>query len=169
MRIERANVARLKQELTALHELQQLTQHIAASCQQRVHKQICEVVSACLAAIFPNPYTFHIRFVSKRGRTEAVPVFARNGSEVAPLDAAGGGVVDVSVFALRLASIVSASPSIRRVLVLDEPWRFVAKALRPKLATMVETLSKKMKCQIILTTHETEFKMGTVVNLKDHL
>lgn len=152
-------------DLSALREVQELVHHIALACQQRVHTQICEVVTACLAAIFDDPYTFRIDFVTKRGKTEAVPVFERNGLVVDPLDSTGGGVVDVAAMALRLAAVVSSMPPTRRLLVLDEPQRFVARALRPKIAQLLETLSKKMQCQIILTTHETEFEIGKVVKI----
>ena len=157
---------RLQRDLAAWREIQELTQHVAATCQNRVHKQICEVVTVCLAAIFDEPYTFLIRFVNKRGRTEAVPVFVRDGEEVVDIDDIGGGVVDIACFALRLAAVVSSLPPIRRLLVLDEPYRFVSKKLRPKVAAMLEAFSKQMKCQIVLTTHEDELQIGKVIRIR---
>jgi len=162
---EEGNAERLDKELIALNELKELVQRISADCQQHVHKQICEVVSVCLATVFANPYSFRIDFVLRRNKTEAVPVFVRDGLEVDPRDAAGGGVVDVTCFALRVAAVVSAMPPVRRVLILDEPFKHVAVALRPKIAQMLETLSRKMKVQIILTTHFPEVEVGKVVHL----
>lgn len=163
--IEQASLQSLHDDAAALREVQSIVQRISQELQQTVHQQICAVVTACLAAIFPNPYAFRIDFVSKRGRTEAVPIFERDGLTVDPIDAAGGGVVDIAAFALRLASVVSSMPQCRRVLILDEPWKHVSVALRPKVARMLETLSEQMKVQIIITTHYVEFELGHVVRL----
>lgn len=153
---ERAELKKLKQQLTNLVAVQSHVQHIAKDCQQRVHERIAAVVSKCLAAVFDDPYTFQIQFVQRRGKTDAKLVFSRGGLEVDPLEAAGGGPVDIAVVALRLACVLCSRPKLRRLLVLDEPFKHLAADLHPLAARMLMELSKETKTQIILVTHSAQ-------------
>lgn len=142
-------------------------QHIAAAIQQQAHAAIAAVVSRCLTAVFDQPYTFHIDFERKRGKTEAKLYFSRDGIEVDPLTAAGGGVVDVAAFALRLACVLLHRPALRPVLVLDEPWKHLSQQYRPKMRSLVLALAEEMSVQFIIVTHAEDFKMGSVISLGD--
>ena len=150
----------------AAEEAQGLAQQIAAQVQQKAHDRIAGVVTRSLQAVFDDPYEFVIRFEQKRGRTEARMVFMRDGKEIDPLTASGGGVVDVAAFALRLSCLMLARPPLRRLLVLDEPFRFVSANLRGRLRGLLESLSTELGVQIIMVTHQTELTTGTVVELE---
>lgn len=89
-------------------------------------------------------------------------VFIRDGQEIDPMSASGGGVIDVAAFALRLACLLLATPRPRRLLVLDEPFRFVSAKYRPKIRALLLQLSEELGVQIILVTHITELQIGTV-------
>lgn len=130
-----------------------------------MHDHIALVVSRCLEAVFDDPYEFRILFDKKRGKTEARLAFVRNGQEVSPTDAAGGGVVDVAAFALRLACLMTAQPPVRKVLILDEPFRFVSAGYRDRVRTMLETVSKEMGVQIVMVTHAEELQAGKTIDL----
>jgi ABC-type Fe3+/spermidine/putrescine transport system ATPase subunit len=82
-----------------------------------------------------------------------------------PLDATGGGVCDVAAFALRVACLMLSQPPKRRLLVADEPFRFVSEEYRPAVRQMIETLADELGIQFILVTHATEFEIGKVVRL----
>lgn len=145
---------------------QALVQEVAKGVQEVAHQRIAAVVTRCLKAVFgEDAYTFVIRFASKRGKTEAQLLFVRDGLEVDPVDAAGGGVVDVASFALRLACLLLATPPGRKLLVLDEPFRFVSKAYRPQVRRLLETLAGEMGVQIIMVTHAPELVAGKVIEL----
>lgn len=151
--------------LTEINEAHEIIQLVAQAVQQEAHSQIAGVVSRCMEAVFDEPYEFKINFDRKRGRTEAALTFVREDLEVDPLTASGGGVVDVASFALRLACLVLARPQIRRLLCLDEPFRFVSKDYRPRVRALMEGLAKEMNVQIIQVTHIDELRCGTVVEL----
>lgn len=146
-------------------EAQVFTQQIAQEIQQKAHARIAAVVSQCLEAVFDEPYTFKINFEQKRGRTEATLVFERDGMEVDPLTASGGGVVDVAAFALRLSCLMLSRPPVRRMVVLDEPFKFVSEEYRGKVREMLEQLSKELNIQIIMVTHIPELETGTIIRL----
>lgn len=141
------------------------TQGVASSVQAAAHAKIADIVSRSLEAVFDEPYAFKIRFEQKRGRTEAVLLFERDGHEIDPLTASGGGVVDVASFALRLSCLLLSRPPVRRVLIMDEPFRFVAVRHRDRVRALVEALAREVDCQFIIVTHSAELVTGKVVQL----
>ena len=163
---EVAGLGRAEERLGFLEEAQNLAQDVAQQVQQKVHSQIAGVVSRCLEAVFPEePYEFKIYFERKRGRTEARCVFQRAGNDLDPMEGSGGGVVDIASFALRIARLLLTQPPLRRVIALDEPFKFVSEKYRPYARQMLEELSKDMGIQFIMTTHIEELKTGKVIEI----
>lgn len=167
-RVERENLSALSSRVEALEEAQKLAQRVSQTIQTTAHSQIAEIVSRCLA-IFEEPYTFQIHFDRKRGRTEARLTFQRDGLEVDPLGASGGGVVDVASFALRVACLMLSRPPCRRLLVLDEPFKMLSWAhgfpYRERVRELLESLSAEMGIQIVMVTHDPELTCGKVIEL----
>lgn len=151
--------------IRATEEAQSILQHIATTIQEQAHSKIASVVTRCLEAVFDDPYEFQITFERKRGKTEAVLSFVRDGQQVHPLSASGGGVVDVAAFALRLACLMLSVPRKRRTLVLDEPFKFVSKEYRHRIRELLETLAEEMDVQFIMVTHIPELECGKVVEI----
>lgn len=156
-----------KAELDHQHSLQAQTliMELAQKVQAQAHKRISQVVSSCLDAIFDEPYEFRITFELKRGRTEAKLRFVRDGNEVSPMDASGGGAVDVAAFALRAACVVLHRPRLQRVMALDEPFKFVSKDYRPAVRAMLEQVSRDLGMQIIMVTHDEAYETGKVIEI----
>lgn len=149
-------------------QAQEIIQSIAQEIQQQAHDQIASVVSECLSYVFDEPYTFKIYFEKKRGRTEAQLVLLRDGVELRdPMDSTGGGVIDVAAFALRLSCLLLTKPHRRRLLVLDEPFRFLSVEYRGKVKGLLETLSKTHDVQIIMVTHSAELVVGDVIRVDE--
>lgn len=155
----------IEAHLVALSKAQAIVQEISQNIQQQVHTKIANIVSKCLAAVFDEPYEFKIIFEQKRGRTEASLVFERAQMQVDPLSSSGGGVVDVASFALRLACLLLRKPPLAKVLILDEPFKFVSSEYRENVRAMLEQLSKEMDIQFIMVTHIPELVAGKVIRL----
>lgn len=162
---ERNELTKCADKVATAEEAQKIAQIVAQTVQQQAHDRIASIVSRCLATVFEEPYVFKILFEQKRGRTEARLVFEKEGNEVDPLTASGGGVVDLAAFALRLSCLMLAKPPVRRVLVADEPFRFVSVQYREKVAQLLKELSSELKIQMIFVTHQDEMKMGKVIEL----
>lgn len=162
---ERAALAAAKATIQDTTEAQIALQTVALTVQQRAHERIASVVTRCLAAIFSDPYEFKIIFEQKRGRTEARLVFERNGEQLDPEEAAGGGAIDVAAFALRISCLLLARPPLRRTLLMDEPFRFVSAGHRNAVRQLLETLSRELAIQMIFITHEPAYMTGQVVEL----
>jgi energy-coupling factor transporter ATP-binding protein EcfA2 len=148
---------------TAL-EAQRLVQQVAGQVQESCHRQVASVVSRCLTAVFGHAaYEFRIRFTKKRGRTEAELLFVRDGLEADPATAAGGGVVDVAAFSLRLACLLLARPRRRRLLVLDEPFRMLSRDYAGRVKELLLTLAEELSVQMVIVTHNRRLACGKVI------
>ena len=139
---------------------------VAEAVQQTAHDRVAAVVSTSLEMVFGTKYDFRINFVQARGKTEARLVFVDDGEELHPMTASGGGVVDVAAFALRTSCLMLTRPPLRRVLIMDEPFKFVSADKRPLIREMLAYLSRELEIQFIIVTHIPELLCGTVVELK---
>lgn len=156
----------VKQKQTDALTAQKLLQEVAQTVQEIAHTRLASVVTRCLKAVFGEEgYEFRITFERKRGKTEARLSFVRDGKEIDPLEAAGGGTVDIAAFALRIACLMMSVPKQRKLIVLDEPFRFLSKKYREQARLLLETLSSELEMQIIMVTHAKEFMVGKVVEL----
>lgn len=154
-------------KLSNVVKAQEILQLVAETVQTKVHGQIAGVVSRCLTTIFDEPYQFEIRFEKKRGKTEAKMVFIRGGLEIEkPTKEIGGGVIDVAAFALRLAALLLSRPRKRKVLILDEPFRFLHSPIYlERLVALLESLSAEFEVQFIIVTTIEELQIGKVIHL----
>lgn len=166
LEVEQKEKARLEKQLDLLQQAQLIAQEVAQVVQQRAHHRLASVVTRCLRAVFgDDAYEFRIDFERKRGKTEARMFFIRDGLEVDPLTAAGGGPVDVAAFALRLAALVLSRPIKRRILFLDEALRFLSREYWPAARGMIEAVAEEMGVQILLVTHQEGLVAGKIVRL----
>ncbi len=147
----REEVATASSWQEALQEAQIFLQKVAQATQDQLRFHIQDVVQLAIDTCFPGEYQFQVIFEIKRNQTEARLVFLSGGQEVDPLEAAGGGVVDIAGFALRIAawSLGKSSP----VIILDEPFRFLSKDLQPRAGDILIELSKRLGLQFIIVTH----------------
>lgn len=143
---EETALAEAREHLATAEEAQSLIQTVAQTVQQIAHQQIASVVTRCLKTVFGEEgYDFHIEFERKRGKTEARLLFLKDGNEVSPTGASGGGAVDVAAFALRLAALVLVRPKRRRLLVLDEPLKWLnGSTYQERVGELLEMLAKEM-------------------------
>lgn len=147
-------------------QAQEILQQLAQAVQQRAHQKIAEVVTSCLEAVFDDQcYAFHIQFERKRGKTEAKLRFKRGKLDLDPLNSTGGGVVDVAAFALRVACLVLHRPRLSKILLLDEPFKFVSQQYRANVRAMLERLASDLDMQIIMVSHIDELETGRVIEL----
>jgi len=149
---EQNNLDNRKQSADDLLEVRTLFQKSAQDTQQKLEFHIGNLVSTALAAVFDDPYEFQLEFVLKRGKTEADLWFVRNGEKMKPVDASGGGTVDVASFALR-AAFWSLTKKTRPLFFLDEPFKHLSSGLQQKAADMLKMLSEKMGLQIVMVSH----------------
>jgi ABC-type dipeptide/oligopeptide/nickel transport system ATPase subunit len=137
---------------STLIQVQILFQNASEMTQKQLEFHISGLVSTALAAIWDDPYEFKVEFIQRRGKTEADLYLIRNNVKMKPLQASGGGVVDVVSLALRMA-FWSLTRTTRPLLILDEPFKHLSSDLQEKAADMLRMLSEKLNLQILMISH----------------
>lgn len=136
----------------------------AQQVQRKAHTQIAHIVTLCLHAVFTTAYNFRIDFETKRNKTVAELVLSKNGHDIGdPIEEDSGGVCDVASYALRLCCLLMAKPARSRVIILDEPFKFVSEEYRANVVQLVKQLAKDFDTQFIIVTNIPELVMGKVV------
>lgn len=149
------NLQELKKYDRALEKVRGLFQEAATLTQKKLEYHISSVVSTALAAIWDDPYEFELEFVSKRGKTEANLWLIRNENKLHPMDAVGGGVIDVVSMALRIAAW-TINKNTRPIIILDEPFRNLSENLLNAGSILLKTLCERLNLQIIMVTHRSK-------------
>jgi DNA repair exonuclease SbcCD ATPase subunit len=122
--------------------------------QRQLQYHISDIVTMALESIFETPYRFEVEFVERRNKSECDLYFSRDGMRVDPLEASGGGAVDVASFALRVASWTMEQPRSRNMIILDEPLKNLSKTYQDKGSELIKQLSERLGIQFIIVTHE---------------
>lgn len=157
-------------EVENVAKAKEVVQLAAESTQKKMVFHINNLVSMALAAVFPDPYTFEMKFEPRRGKTEADLLFSKNDSTTDDiLNTGGGGPADVSSFALRLSTW--SIRKTRHTIILDEPFRFLSRDLQPRASAMIKHLSEKLGLQLIIVSHIPEIidNADNVININDIL
>lgn len=154
-----------KRRLALLEEAQAFLQKVANDTQEHLRFQIEDIVNLALETCFPGEYEFSVAFDIRAGKTEASLSFIskRTGREIDPMNASGGGVVDLTAFALRVASY-ALDNSCDNVIILDEPYKCLSRDLQHRAGEILKRLAEKLHVQIIMVTH-----IGEMIDIGDRV
>lgn len=157
----RAAARAAEEEAERMAKVRALVEAAGQAAREAARQEAEAMVTEALQAVFGPRLRFRVHLSEQRGRPYAefaVEAQGPGGVEFAadPLDAHGGGVVDVLALALRLLLLESAQPRIEDPLVLDEPGKHLSAGYAPHLAAFLATASREFGRQIILVTHDEE-------------
>ena len=134
-----------------IEQAQALIQKVAQETQEQLTFQIEDVVNTALSTCFPDEYKFHMNIEIKRNNTEASLILTKNGVDINPMEAVGGGVLDVVSMGLRIASW--SLSGYNNILIIDEGFKFLSRDLQPKMADILQEISEKLEVQFIQVSH----------------
>ena len=144
----------LQESLETYEQAQVVIQNVAQQTQEELKYHVSELVTLALAAVFDDPYEFEMEFVQKHNQTECNLWFVRDGERIDPLEASGGGAVDVACFALRVCLWSLQNPKNNEVLILDEPLKWLKGGDLPeKGMRMIKEVSEKLGLQVLMISH----------------
>lgn len=153
----------LKSRTEKIEKAQLFLQVTAREIQNSIRYHIEDIVQMVIDSCFPDKYKFELEFVLKRNKTEANLNFYENGRIIDPMNAAGGGLINIACFAIRIAAwSLSRTNSI---ILLDEPFNNLSEDLQPKAGEILKELSEKLGFQIIMITHNKE----TMIDVADRV
>jgi DNA repair exonuclease SbcCD ATPase subunit len=140
-----------------LEEVLSIWIEVGKKIHSQTTKKIEAIVTTAIRSIFEKNYTFKLSFQEKRGTITCTPLVIVDDEEFSPKDSMGGGILDIIGFVLRITLQSIQNPRTRNVFILDEPFKFCGD-LTLKAALMLKNLSKKLKFQVLLVTHNVELK-----------
>lgn len=143
-----------ERDLRRHEEAREVIREVGLKTQQQLAFHISDITSLALEAVFDNPYQLNVEFVQRRNKTECDLLFVRNDHIIDPIGGAGVGAIDVTTFALRIASWSMFRPHTRNVIILDEPFKHLSVDLQDRASTMIKELSSRLNLQFIIITHE---------------
>jgi DNA repair exonuclease SbcCD ATPase subunit len=153
MQTLRTNIRINRNYLENLEQAREIIRTVGLSTQQSLQFHISDIASLALESVFNEPYKLVLEFIERRNKTECDIVFERDGEKFKPLDATGGGAVDVAAFALRIASWSMQQHRTRNIIVLDEPMRFLSAEYQENASEMIKEISDKLGIQFLVITH----------------
>lgn len=147
-----AELGKLATLAETIEEAQVFLQRVARDTQEQIRFHLEDIVNLALDTVFPMRYTFRIVFEVKRNKTEARMCLLKGEREIDPMYSNGGGVKDILAFAVRIALLMVSKN--RKLLVLDEPFKFISEDLKEAAFSIMKRLSSELGIQIIAVTHD---------------
>ena len=124
--------------------------------QTKVKGLVEDVVTLALSTVFGDDYGFELEYQLKRGQSEAVPWILKGGERYSPREEVGGGVLDITSLAMRLALWSLTTPRPAPLFVLDEPAGNLSRDLGEAFGRMLKEVSDKLGIQILIVTHNSD-------------
>lgn len=144
----------------------QLLIDTSLAIQEKTTSKIAQIVTSLYQAVFQNKDEFVIKVDTKRKTpvAEFLLKTTKGNQEVLidPVEADGGGKLDVIALGLRLAALLLYKPDLNKVLILDEPMRFISSnttsefPYRRRAVAFLKDIAKTYGIQIIAVTHDVE-------------
>ncbi len=154
--------ARAHKELVKNEKARVIIRQINLTTQSQLSDNISEITTLALNAVMKNPYELKLDFVERRNIIECDLYFERNGNQIKPFEG-GGGIVDITAFALRVACWVMEKPKLANVLLLDEPFKLLKGEIENRKALeMVKQITEKLGIQIIMVSDERVSRIATI-------
>jgi DNA repair exonuclease SbcCD ATPase subunit len=145
-----------EKDLSHHEEAREIIREVGLQTQKLLQFHISDITSLALGSVYDLPYQLVAEFVSRRNKSECDLFFERDGNRVEPIDASGGGAVNIASFALRVAAWSMSRPRTNNLLILDEPLNNLDVVRMPRASEMLKQISKKLNLQLILITHSEE-------------
>lgn len=154
----RKETKQLTRRLGHVDRAREVIRAVASQMQEQLKIHVEEIGTLALDAIFPDDgIKLTVDFEPRRGKTECdIWIEDSDGNKMDPMDSDGGGAVDVVAFALRVSLWSLLRPRPRKVMVLDEPFRFLDSERLPLAAGMIREISERLGIQILMVTHSDE-------------
>ncbi len=131
-------------------------QEVAEQTQKHIEVHISSIVTSAIQSVFDSEDYGEIKFVTRfekrRNKTECDLLFEDSGEEFVPLESSGGGLLDITSIALRIAFWTISKT--RNTIILDEPGKFISEDLQYKVSAMLKMLSEKLNIQFIVVSHQ---------------
>lgn len=146
-------IRELEEDGQDLLETLEFGQLCAQTVKRNLSERFSDLITEGLRFIFEEPYTFETTIEVSRGYPSATfTLVLPNGARLDPLNAQGGGVVDVLSLLLRLVFLGLRVPN--APLLLDEPLKHLSQNYFKRALSFLDEYSRETGRQIIMVSHK---------------
>lgn len=130
-------------------------QSLSDTARIQVVEKISGLVTEVLQAVKDKNLEFKMVMGTERNQADLkfVLIDKLTGTELNPLESAGGGIVDLISLGLRVSLLLKWKPSLAKVLILDETLKHVSVVDQELAGEFVRKLSEQLGLQIIFISH----------------
>jgi len=153
LRNKKRRINRLNRVLKAYEEARVVLTEAGKVIHREMVKKIEDLVTLSIRTVYTRPFRFHIEFEEKRNTLEARPVILEGKDEYDIKEDKGGGMIELISFALRIVLWSIQEPRTRNFFIFDEPFKRAGIYIE-KIGQILRYLSKKLKIQVLILTHE---------------
>lgn len=155
---ESAKIEKLKTDSERYRKAVILTEKVIEAARSNVVGRFEDVLTLALRTVFDQSYAFKIECSSRWNQPTADFRVISDGLDepVDPLDAKGGGVVDVISVGLKFALLNILN--VDGPMIQDEPMKHLNAERAPTAGDFLSLISKGNKRQIIMATHQAAFR-----------
>jgi ABC-type sulfate/molybdate transport systems ATPase subunit len=146
---------RLARDIKAHVEAQSLLVKASEVIHKETVAKIENLITLCIRAVYRRPFQFRLAFKKGSKTAEAQPLIIEGDYEYHPKESKGGGMIELISFAFRVVLWWVTDPKTRNLFILDEPFKKAGIYIR-EIGEMLKYLSKKLRLQMVLLTHEDE-------------
>lgn len=167
------NLSVLNKNLEIFNDSLSLLREVSLNCQEETTSKIAGIITKLYQYVFNTKDEVIIKNEIKRKvpSAEILIKTIKNGKEVLlhPEDEEGGGKLDIISLGLRIAGLILFTPSLNKILFVDEPLKNVSsettsqEKYRERTAEFLKMLCKEYGIQIIMITHESSY-----IQIADH-
>lgn len=130
-------------------------QTLSDTTRQQIIDKISNIVTDALQKVKDPNLEFRMLLSNERNQVDVkFVVYDKNTNrEYDIIDSYGGSIADIVTYPLKIALLVKWEPTLSRIMVLDENFKFVSVADQEPLGEFVRQVSEKLSLQTILVTH----------------
>lgn len=133
-------------------------QTLSDTTRQMIIDKISTIVTDALQKVLDKNLAFEMRLSTERNQVDikflVKDKYLNKSYDI--LNSFGGGMADIITFPLRVSLLLKWSPSLSRILIMDETFKAVDKTNQELMGEFIRQLSEKLNMQIILVTHSPE-------------
>ena len=161
------NIQSLKHKKEVITKSVELLQFVEKVTREKTKKNFEELVTNSLHYVFGEDYKLQLEF-DKRGNLPTLKFNIKSPGKndyLDPDESESGGIKDICSLALRLVLVEIVNPKVEGFLLFDEKFLGVSQEYLENVVKFLQEINKRLKRQIILVTHETQYLIANADNI----
>jgi len=133
---------------------------VTKSMSHDIKERLSSIVSTALSSVWDNPPSFCMELVNRRNQLEIDIFYEESGRKYNPVTGSGGGVKDMTSFALKVGMWTLSSENLRPAFIMDEPFKDVSPDLQHRVGDLLKKLSDELGLQFIMVSHAEDINIS---------